>query len=99
MGLFLTACDVDQTAEGELPKVDVSGDPGALPKVEITESGRLPSVDVDVKGGKLPAYDVDGPDVDVGTKEVTIKVPTVDVDLPNDGPEGGGDESKQDLEN
>lgn len=50
--------------------------------VEKTEEGSLP--DVDVKGGNLPKYDVDGPDVDVGTKEKTITVPDVDVDMPDD---------------
>lgn len=50
--------------------------------VEKTEEGALP--DVDVKGGNLPKYDVDAPDVDVGTKEKTITVPDVDVNMPDD---------------
>lgn len=50
--------------------------------VEKTEEGSLP--EVDVKGGNLPKYDVDTPDVDVGTKEKTITVPDVDVDMPDD---------------
>lgn len=50
--------------------------------VEKKQEGSLP--DVDVKGGSLPKYDVDGPDVDVGTKEKTITVPDVDVTLPRD---------------
>ncbi len=48
----LSACDVDQTEEGEMPTVE---------------------------GGNLPEYDVEAPDVDVGTKEVTVEVPTVGV--------------------
>lgn len=48
--------------------------------VEQVEEGEMP--DVDVSGGNMPEYDVDGPDVDVGTTEV--EVPTVDVDLPDD---------------
>ena len=44
----------------------------------------MPSVDVETEGGQLPKYDVDGPDVSVGTKEKTITVPDIDVDLPKD---------------
>lgn len=32
----------------------------------------------------MPEYDVDAPDVDVGTQEKTITVPDVDVDMPDD---------------
>lgn len=55
--------------------------------VEQTEEGSLPNVEVE--GGNMPEYDVDAPDVDVGTKEKTITVPDVDVDLPDDEPEVG----------
>ena len=44
-----------------------------------TEEGEMP--DVEVKGGELPEYDVSTADVDVKTKETTIEVPTVDVDV------------------
>ena len=54
-------------------------------EVEKTEEGSLP--EVDVKGGNMPKYDVDGPDVDVGTKEKTITVPDVDIDMPDDDDE------------
>lgn len=46
--------------------------------VDQTEEGELPDVEVD--GGNLPEFDVEAPDVDVGTEEVTVEVPTVDVD-------------------
>lgn len=49
--------------------------------VEQTEEGRLPDVDVDARGGELPEFDVDAPDVDVGTREAEIDVPDVDVDV------------------
>jgi uncharacterized lipoprotein len=52
--LGLSACDVEQTQEGEAP-------------------------DVDIDGGSLPEYDVDAADVDVGTEEQTVEVPTIDV--------------------
>jgi hypothetical protein len=47
--------------------ITLSGKGGDLPEVQV-EGGALPSVDADVG------------DVDVGTKEETIEVPTVDVD-------------------
>jgi len=54
--LGLTACDVQQTEEGEMPDVDISAD-----------------------AGNLPEYDVDAPEVKVGTTESTVEVPDVDV--------------------
>lgn len=51
--------------------------------VEQTEEGEMP--DVEVQGGNMPEYDVEGPDVDVGTQEKTVTVPDVDVDIPDDG--------------
>ena len=59
--LALTACDVDQTKEGEMPDVDVNA-----------------------TGGQLPEYNVEGPDVNVGTENRTVQVPTVDVDVPEE---------------
>lgn len=48
--------------------------------VEKTEEGELPSVNVDVDGEvKVPKYDVDAPDIKVGTETKEIEVPTVDV--------------------
>ena len=46
--------------------------------VDQTEEGELP--EVEVEGGNMPEYDVEAPDVEVGTEEVTVDVPTVDVD-------------------
>lgn len=46
--------------------------------VEQTEEGDMP--EVEVEGGNLPEYDVDTPDVEVGTEEQTIEVPTIDVE-------------------
>ena len=50
--------------------------------IDKEESGQLP--DVDVQGGNMPEYDVDAPEVDVGTKEKVITVPDVDVTMPDD---------------
>lgn len=53
--------------------------------VDLTSTGELP--EVSVEGGEMPGVDVDVADVDVGSKEVTVEVPTVDVDLPKEGEE------------
>ncbi len=57
--------------------------------VEQTQEAEPPDVDVDVTGGQLPRFDIDGPDIDVGLKETTVKVPKlvvvmeeVDVEVP-----------------
>lgn len=81
LALWLT--DVDVTDGGELPSVDVDvdGDMGKLPEVEV-KGGDLPSVDkVDVDGdaGRLPKVDVDVADIDIKSKEVDVPVPDVDV--------------------
>ncbi|HSN70960.1 MAG TPA: hypothetical protein VLT59_05600, partial [Steroidobacteraceae bacterium] len=59
---------------------------GNLPEYEVrqTEEGRAPDIDVDAEGGRLPEYDVETPDVDVGTEEKTITVPDVDVTMPDE---------------
>lgn len=43
-----------------------------------TQEGQLPDVSVD--GGQLPKVDADVADVDVGTKNEVVEVPTIDVD-------------------
>lgn len=102
--VLLSGCEVEQTEEGQLPDVDVDAEPGQLPEFEQTQEGEPPDVDVDVsEGGELPEFDVEGPDVDVGTREEqvdvptdvdveteerTITVPDVDVDAPEDDEAG-----------
>lgn len=51
-------------------------------KVNKTQEGKLPEVNVSAKGGQLPEYNVQGPKVDVGSKNETVKVPTVKVKTP-----------------
>ena len=51
-------------------------------KVNKTQEGKLPAVKVDASAGKLPEYNVQGPKVDVGSKNETVKVPTVHVKTP-----------------
>jgi hypothetical protein len=57
---------------------------GAACRVQQTEEGEMPDVDVQTEGGKLPEYDVDAADVEVTTEERTVKVPDVDVNMPED---------------
>lgn len=48
-------------------------------RVEKEQAGEEPDVDVNVDPGKLPEYEVEGPDVEVGTEEKEITVPDVEV--------------------
>lgn len=50
--------------------------------VDQTKEAELP--EVEVREGQMPEYDVDTAEVEVGTEEKTIEVPTVDVKGPND---------------
>ncbi len=51
-------------------------------KVNKTQEGKLPDVNVSATGGQLPEYNVQGPKVEVGSKNETVKVPTVKVKTP-----------------
>ncbi|HEX8307828.1 MAG TPA: hypothetical protein VF645_05350 [Allosphingosinicella sp.] len=50
--------------------------------VDQTKNGQLPDVDVNASGGQLPEFNVTAPDVNVGTENKTVQVPTVDVNVP-----------------
>ena len=52
--------------------------------VDQTQEGNLPDVDVNASGGQLPEFNVEGPDVNIGTENKTVEVPTVDVDIPDE---------------
>lgn len=52
-------------------------------KVNKTQEGKLPKVKVDATSGQLPAYNMQGPKVDVGSKNETVQVPTVKVTTPD----------------
>lgn len=59
--------------------------------VDQTEEGDMP--ELQVEEGNMPEYDVETADVDVGTEERTVEVPTVDVDMPDaEGEPVTGDE-------
>lgn len=52
--------------------------------VDQTEEARLPDVDVSVEGGNLPEFDAEVGDIDVGQEEVTVTVPTIDIESPEE---------------
>ena len=51
-------------------------------QVDKTHDAKLPKVEVKGTGGQLPHYNVQGPDVQVGEKTATVKVPTVHITTP-----------------
>ncbi|GAC1586008.1 MAG: hypothetical protein NVS3B5_20340 [Sphingomicrobium sp.] len=53
-------------------------------QVEKTQQGKLPKVEVKTSEGQLPAYNIQGPDVQVGSKTKSFKVPTVHVTTPRE---------------
>ena len=53
-------------------------------KIEQTEEGKLPDVEVTAEGGQLPKYEVETPEVSVGTKTVEVEVPTATIEMPDD---------------
>ncbi|GLQ21154.1 hypothetical protein ACFFUB_06670 [Algimonas porphyrae] len=56
-----------------------------LTDVDLTQTAELP--EVSVEGGQMPAIDVDVADVDLGSEEVTVSVPTIDITPPQEGEE------------
>ena len=74
--LPLTACQVRQTEEGEMPEVEVEG-------------GNMPEYDVDTADVEVTTRetDVTVPDVDVTTEERTMTVPDVNVKTPEENRE------------
>lgn len=48
--------------------------------VDQTEEAELPDVDVSAEGGNLPEFDVEAADVELGTEETTVEVPTLDIE-------------------
>ena len=65
-----------------------------LTDIDLTQTAELP--EVEVEGGQMPEVDMDVADVDVGSEEVTVEVPTIDVDPPVE--ENETDDLADDLE-
>ena len=53
-------------------------------QVNKTQQGKLPKVEMKTTEGQLPAYNIQGPDVQVGSKTKSFKVPTVHVTTPRE---------------
>jgi hypothetical protein len=67
-------------------KVVLAGSFLSIAACDVDTKGNVavPNVDVNVSGGELPDVNVTGPDVKVGTKNETVQVPTIDVDVPKE---------------
>ncbi len=50
--------------------------------IDQTEEGALPTVSID--GGNMPEFDAEVGDVEVGERDVTVTVPTVDLESPEE---------------
>ncbi|MEM7701758.1 MAG: hypothetical protein AAF251_07455 [Pseudomonadota bacterium] len=71
--------------------------------VQQTKEGEMPDVDVSVDAGNLPEYEVDAPELKIGTTETEVEVPDVEVttktetiDVPVIGIESG--DVKEDID-
>ena len=70
--LVAVGCDIEQTAPGRAPDVDVQADPGKVPEYDVD----APEVDVNTEKRKVEVPDVD---VDVNKEQREITVPNVDI--------------------
>ena len=61
-------------ATGFLDITQIRG--GKAPQVDATRNG------ITAKGGQAPAFEVETGSVKVGTKETTVKIPTLEVQKP-----------------
>ena len=77
LAMSLTACDVNQTSQGELPEVDidVSGESGAMPSFNVNWA------DVDV-GTRTKTVEV--PNLVVVMEKKEVEVPVLDVNMPGE---------------
>jgi hypothetical protein len=75
--LALSACDVDQTQEGELPQVDVDVEGGQLPRYDVN----APEIEIATRDEQVTIPDVD---IDVDREERTITLPDVNIDIPDE---------------
>lgn len=52
--------------------------------VDMTDEGSLPDVDVSVESGSMPEFDVETGDIDVGSTELDVTVPTLEIEAPEE---------------
>lgn len=53
--------------------------------IDVDVSGEVEMPEVSVEGGELPNADVEVGEIETGTKEVTVEVPTVELKPAEDG--------------
>ena len=62
--------------------------------IDQTQEAEMPNVEVNVEGGQAPEFDAEVGDIETGTEEVTIEVPTVSIESPEeDSTDGDGDDT------
>lgn len=52
--------------------------------IDQTEEASLPDVELSVEGGNLPEFDAEVGDIETGTEEVTLEVPTIEIQSPEE---------------
>ena len=52
--------------------------------IDQTEEGSLPDVDISMEGGNMPEFDAEVGDIETGTETVTMEVPTLDIQSPEE---------------
>ena len=52
--------------------------------VDMTDEGSLPDVDVSVGSGSMPEFDVETGDIEVGSTELDVTVPTLEIEAPEE---------------
>ena len=52
--------------------------------IDQTQEASLPDVDVSVEGGNLPEFDAEVGDIETGTETITMEVPTIEVQSPEE---------------
>ena len=57
--------------------------------IDQTEEASLPDVELNVEGGNMPEYDAEVGEIETGTEEVTVTVPTIDVEAPEEDGNSG----------
>ncbi|MEO1138177.1 MAG: hypothetical protein AAFW87_01865 [Pseudomonadota bacterium] len=50
--------------------------------IDQTQEAQLP--EISIEGGQAPEFEAEVGNIDVGEKDVTVTVPTVDIDPPSD---------------
>lgn len=58
--------------------------------VDQTEEGSLPNVEMSVEEGSMPEFEAEVGDIETGSEDVTIEVPTIDLESPEEEAANGG---------